>query len=68
MIAFQSVTVSARAANEKAEASTIAMIATGAHRKSEKRFIGMFLSPGLHYDEMTSLPARRPSAGAVPGR
>src|SRR5687768_3017555 len=50
MIAFQSVTVSARAADGMCGASAIARIRTAALRKSRKHLIGIFLSLGLHYD------------------
>src|SRR5438132_892148 len=67
MIAFQSVTASARTAEGMAEAIGIASI-TATHRKKFKRFIGLILSLGLRYLGKTSFPARRPSAEAVPGR
>src|SRR5438477_4234885 len=67
MIAFQSVTASARTAEGMAEAIGIASI-TATHRKKFKRFIGLILSLGLRYNEKTSFPARRPSAGSLPGR
>src|SRR5712691_5717069 len=67
MIAFQSVTASARTAEGMAEAIGIASI-TATHRKKFKRFMGLILSLGLRYIGKTSFPARRPSAGAVPCR
>jgi hypothetical protein len=66
-MAFQSVTVSALATVGRTGASTIAtMMATQC--QWVKHLIELLLSLGLHYDERTSLSARRPSAAAVPGR
>src|SRR5262245_45465083 len=67
MITFQSVTVSARAADGVAAASAIASI-KAAHRKKFRRLIGLHLSLGLRDKERAPVPARRPSAEAVPGR
>src|SRR5258706_8557934 len=66
MIAFQSVTTSARTADGMAGViATASVMAT--HRKWFKRFIELLLLLGLRL-ERPSFPARRPSAGAVSGR
>src|SRR5262245_4500839 len=67
MIAFQSVTVSARTAETADVVSTIASV-TAILRQRSERFIGLVPSFGLRYHERTLVPARRPSAGAMPGR
>jgi hypothetical protein len=68
MILFQSVTVSAHAVELKTGASAIVTVRMVTQRKSLERLMGFDLSLGLRYDERTSLSARRPSAGAMPGR
>src|SRR4029453_17343325 len=62
MIAFQSRTTSARVVEARPAANAIASV-SAADRKSFECLIALLLSLGLHYDERTSLPARRPSAG-----
>src|SRR5262245_45833314 len=62
MIKFQSSTTSARVVEAGLAASTIASV-NAADRKSFERRIALLLSVGLRYEERTSLPARRPSAG-----